>query len=109
MTIWLLVVAHYFVCIYMHLTRSGPPFRFPVVVLSPERCPSGDDPRTTVDETNCWNVTATGGYGKGARGNQCQVDCSNRGLCDYKTGSCSCFIGYYGQACETYSVLSTKN
>jgi len=73
-----------------------------------KHCPSGDDPRTTTDETNCWNVTASGGYGTGNEGNKCHVDCSNRGLCDYKKGSCTCFTGYFGQACETYSVLATS-
>ena len=69
-----------------------------------ERCPTGDDPRTTTDETDCWNVTAPGGFGVGAEGNVCQVDCSNRGLCDFSTGTCTCFKGYHGQACETYAV-----
>jgi hypothetical protein len=32
--------------------------------------------------------------------------CSNRGLCDLGTGSCSCFTGYTGAACETQSVLA---
>lgn len=26
------------------------------------------------------------------------MDCSNRGICDYETGVCSCFDGYHGQA-----------
>jgi hypothetical protein len=73
-----------------------------------KHCPSGDDPRSSTDESNCWNVTAAGGYGVGNEGNVCQVDCSNRGLCNYRTGACTCFEGYYGQACETYSVLATK-
>lgn len=71
-----------------------------------KRCPSGDDPRTTTDETNCWNVTAAGGFGLGQQGNKCQVDCSNRGICDYGAGTCTCFKGYHGQACETYAVNS---
>jgi len=75
---------------------------------SQKHCPSGDDPRTSVVETDCWNVTASGGFGIGEDGNKCHVDCSNRGLCDYKTGTCDCFDGYYGQACETYSVHSTE-
>lgn len=27
-------------------------------------------------------------------------DCSGRGICDYKVGLCTCFLGFYGQACE---------
>ena len=36
----------------------------------------------------------------GAAGNLCQVDCSNRGSCDYSTGLCTCMTGYYGADCS---------
>jgi hypothetical protein len=29
-----------------------------------------------------------------------QVECSGRGLCDRKTGQCSCFAGYGGEGCQ---------
>lgn len=29
-----------------------------------------------------------------------QVECSNKGLCDRKTGECQCFPNYDGMACE---------
>jgi len=32
-------------------------------------------------------------------------DCSGRGLCNYATGTCSCFQGYYGTKCEYQTVL----
>jgi len=71
-------------------------------------CPSGDDPQTlTVTETDCHGVTAAGGKGIGSTGNLCHVDCSNRGICDYKTGLCSCFEGYYTYNCGTISALAT--
>ena len=66
-----------------------------------KRCPSGNDPRTSADETDCGGVTADGGYGVGQTGNLCHVDCSNRGKCDHRTGTCQCFHGYIGEACET--------
>jgi hypothetical protein len=33
------------------------------------------------------------------------MDCSGRGLCDYTTGSCKCFKGYYGERCESQTTL----
>lgn len=62
-------------------------------------CPSGDDPDTAEDETDCTGVVAEGGQGVGKPGNKCHVDCSNRGTCDFKTGVCKCFAGYWGENC----------
>jgi hypothetical protein len=43
------------------------------------RCPNGDDPMTEgIDDTVCSGVVAEGGYGTGASGNKCYVECSNR-------------------------------
>ena len=83
-------------------------------------CPSGDDPLTEVDETDCTNKTAAGGRGVGKPGNIChvrssgaaffllsgdrrappQADCSNRGTCDFNNGLCRCYKGHTGVACE---------
>lgn len=65
-------------------------------------CPSGDDPMTSIVETNCTgkNVHDSNTTSVGAPGNLCHVDCSNRGLCDYGTGICYCFNGFRGVACE---------
>ena len=62
-----------------------------------KRCPTGDDPMTERDETNCTGVVAAGGRGVGRPGNICHVDCSNRGTC--KDGLCKCFKGFYGINC----------
>jgi len=63
---------------------------------SKRHCPSGDDPLTTdVDETDCEGVNG------GASGNLCHVDCSRRGVCNYATGECDCFHGFYGLNCGT--------
>jgi len=37
---------------------------------------------------------------RGYFGNKCYVECSRRGTCDYKTGTCKCFQGSWGAACE---------
>lgn len=66
------------------------------------RCPSGDNPRTSVDETDCYNKTQSydgSTTNVGAVYNKCHIDCSNQGICDYSTGYCSCFPGYYGPNC----------
>uniref|UniRef100_A0A7S0SS37 EGF-like domain-containing protein n=1 Tax=Chromulina nebulosa TaxID=96789 RepID=A0A7S0SS37_9STRA len=49
-------------------------------------CPSGAD--------------VLGGYG-----NETGRDCSGRGICDYSSGICGCFHGYYGHRCEYQTVL----
>jgi len=76
-----------------------------------KRCPSGDDPHTTVDERNCYlqNQLDPSWPEKGMWGNMCHVDCSNRGTCDYKTGKCSCYEGYYGLNCGSTSRASVHN
>lgn len=81
---------------------------------SKRRCPSGDDPMTTADETDCEDkkdngatddATATGGDA----GNLCHVECANRGICDYDTGKCKCFPGFYGLACTLQDALAGYN
>jgi hypothetical protein len=79
------------------------------------RCPTGDDPSTEdVDETNCENRRANGaivdttGASRGAYGNKCHVDCSNRGSCDYASGVCKCFLGYTGTNCGLLVSEGTK-
>lgn len=70
-------------------------------------CPSGNDPDTDADETNCQGKTAPGGFTVGAAGNKCLIECSNRGICNYRTGSCTCFKGYAGFACQSKDALRT--
>ena len=62
---------------------------------------SGDDPFTSHNELHCNGINqVSDSYPeKGHVGNLCQVDCANRGICDYSTGTCACFKGSYGADC----------
>ncbi|CAM9881544.1 unnamed protein product [Ascophyllum nodosum] len=73
---------------------------------SQQRCPTGDDPLTAQDETDCEGVEADGGFGIGQAGNLCHVDCSNRGQCNHATGDCACYAGFYGDNCNKTTALS---
>jgi hypothetical protein len=76
---------------------------------SQRHCPSGDDPFTEVVETNCTGIAAptAASTAVGLQGNLCHVDCSNRGICDHRTGVCQCFDGMYGAACNTIDATAT--
>ena len=68
---------------------------------SQRRCPSGDDPFTTLDERRCngQNQLSDVHPEKGHIGNFCHIDCSNRGNCNFDTGQCTCYEGFYGLNC----------
>jgi len=47
-----------------------------------------------------WNQYNIDGVIYSCFGAQAGQDCSGRGTCDYTTGTCNCFSGYAGTACE---------
>eukprot|EP01038_Epipyxis_sp_PR26KG_P013267 gene13267-17773_t len=51
-----------------------------------QECPSGPDPLD--------------GFG-----NEAGRDCSGRGVCNYETGMCKCFTGFYGNMCQHQTTL----
>jgi len=55
---------------------------------SKQECPSGTD------------IMGSG------HGNEKGRDCSGRGTCDYGSGICTCFSGYFGTKCESQTILS---
>ena len=47
-----------------------------------------------------WSLTSV------TQGNKEESTCSNRGLCDYTTGICKCFRGYYSDDCSLQNALA---
>lgn len=81
-----------------------------MIAVDPGHCPSGDDPFTPYVEEDCQHKTQEGAPGRhrGKANNRCHIDCSNRGICDYKTGKCSCFEGSSGIACDSVANFGSK-
>jgi len=49
---------------------------------------------------------ATGRKVYGCYGAMSGQDCSGRGICDYSSGTCKCFSGYSGTACESVDTMA---
>jgi len=56
----------------------------------------------TVSTAPAWATTG----GRDMDGNREEITCSARGLCDFDSGICQCFQGYYGAACEFQNALA---
>lgn len=63
-------------------------------------CPTGDNPKTIVDETNCTGING------GVAGNLCLVECASQGDCNHQTGECACREGFGGENCATIVIVT---
>merc|ERR1712138_208417 len=52
------------------------------------------------------NIPAFSSFLTVSDGNTEASPCSNRGLCDYATGTCKCFTGYTTENCGVQSALA---
>ena len=72
-----------------------------------QECPSDYDPMHGCGGGECNNkidvACPNNGFSDCASNEQ--RDCSGRGLCDYESGTCKCFSGFFGQACENQTIL----
>lgn len=53
-------------------------------------------------------IASPSNFGDVIDGNKEHATCSNRGLCDFNSGLCSCFSGYTGVACDVQSTLAVS-
>jgi len=85
--------------------HNGTVWRGPVDVAGQPDYASNSVPATTV----VFGTAPPAGQfvNAGAQGNKCHIDCSNRGVCDSQTGTCSCMSGSYGEACQFLSLRAT--
>lgn len=69
-------------------------------VTASERCEAGSSPYFVNTDTSTTCTVARVSQSTSLRE---QAECSNRGLCNTRTGECACYDGYGGRACQTVS------
>merc|ERR1739847_210257 len=60
---------------------------------------TSDFDKTLIDDDNGRKVYS-------CYGSMAGQDCSGRGICDYSSGTCKCFSGYAGTACESVESMA---
>eukprot|EP00501_MAST-03F_sp_TOSAG23-6_P000078 GSMAST32.ASY1.ANO1.80.1 assembled CDS len=60
-------------------------------------------------ERTCPQGPAWFGAPEGVDNSHRQMECSNRGICDITTGTCSCFDGFEGDACQTMACAVSED
>lgn len=77
---------------------------------SKEGGPAGDGKeQATLDDSDYnrhYVIDNNGRKVYGCYGSMSGQDCSGRGICDYSSGTCKCFSGYSGTACEKVEEMS---
>jgi len=75
-----------------------------------ETGPAGDGDEQATLQNSDYNrhyiIDNNGRKVYGCYGSMSGQDCSGRGICDYSTGTCKCFSGYAGTACEKVEEMS---
>ena len=96
-------------CLASAVASAGPVVPSPYVTLSPTVVMPSLNLGTCCGSSPDVGLApwlAAGGVGTGAAGNLCHVDCAGKGLCDYETGACECFVGFWGQNCDKTDALA---
>jgi hypothetical protein len=71
-----------------------------------KECPSGTDPQGGPSNTLFSTAAAPAVASATILLTRLEPrDCSGRGMCDYSTGNCNCFKGFFGEDCSLQTAL----